>query len=154
MLDFRTLAINAAQGSSWIAEDIRADGQRLVDIQQYTYNVAILDLAAGATGEFSLNIFNDSDFITDALGAACHFTNGQRSPLYGIVQVTDLGTGRTLFDKPAHMAATFGTLGVPLILPVPKTFVRDSKVLIQVTNVATDARDFHINLMGSRIYYA
>jgi hypothetical protein len=160
MFDPYALTLNALQGSTWLADELRADGRKVAGIEQYYYNVEIANLTQFQAGSVTLNLDPDSDFICLALSASVITEApplGQRAPLSGLLQITDMGTGRRFFDEPAYLATVCGGIGIPAILPTPKAFVANTRLQIEFENQSVFAgsnSSFFLVLCGQRVYYA
>lgn len=159
MLDPRALTMNALQGSTWLAQILRADGRRVVNIEQYDYNVEFLGVADNTSQQTTITIEPDSDFAILAMCGQVFttFSGGVNIVPNATAQITDLGSGRAFFARPAMFQTVFGDNGLPLILPAPKALVAGTRLQVEVncnTIVGAGTVDFYINLVGARIYYA
>src|SRR5512139_1353303 len=105
----------------------------------YAYGVDIASLANGASTSQSFSIDTDSDFFmmkfvmqADLAGVALT-SSSDIIPLCTI-QITDGGSSRQMFSRPAALKAVFGNGENPFILPAPRQFSAGSSVTVAITN--------------------
>jgi hypothetical protein len=121
----------------------------------YCYNAEIDALASGGQGSDTVQIQADSDFLVQALSFFCvdDTTNGQITAPYTTIQVTDTGSGTTLFDQAIPILSAFGTAQLPFMLPVPRLFVANSVINVAITNVnSTNNQSYWFNFHGRKIF--
>lgn len=124
----------------------------------FVYNVNALAVAPGATALGAIQIQADSDFELQKLtqfsdiAAAGQTAAGRVLPLVTI-QVTDTGTGRTLFSAPVPIPGIFGDGTIPFILQTSKVFTKNSALQIALTNYdAANTYNVRLQLIGSKIF--
>lgn len=126
----------------------------------YTYssggpNTALAAVASGATATAQVNIQADAAFMIQALTAFAF--NGTTfaevtSPI-ATVQVTDTGSGTTLFDVPQMLRNVFGTASLPLFLPTERVLSPNASLLITVNNInSANALTYQFSFLGQKLY--
>ena len=159
MNDFQRRALDILQQTDYISAVARP-GRKIVNIDYFAYNARIgtdaAPIAAGATGQATVEIQADSDFVLtymsgavqNAIGGALIFN--PNCP----VQITDQGSGKTFFNIPTIMALAFGGGGFPFLLPSPRVINPNTSLLCQANNT-TGGNLFGIYFAfhGARIFY-
>lgn len=115
----------------------------------FVYTMAVTALAPAGTGNDTVNIQADADFIctkmtmmADVAGAGQTF-NTFVVPLVR-VQLTDTGSGRNLFDEAVDISSIGGSGMFPYMLPVTRRFSANST--IQATFNNYDAAQTYANV--------
>lgn len=124
----------------------------------FVYPITFLALAAGAADQGSIQIQADSDFELSKLTffadiAAADETEATRVLALVTVQLTDSGTGRSMFQAPVPIPAIMGDGRIPFILPTPKIFSANASIQVAVANYNT-ATDYNVRiaLIGAKIF--
>lgn len=124
----------------------------------FVYSI-LFSLNAGAATEGAILIQADSDFELQKLSmfatiAAAAQTEATRVLPLATVQLTDTGTGRSVFNAPAAIPALFGDGRIPFILPTTKVFSANASVTVAVANfsAATNYDTLRILLIGSKLF--
>lgn len=106
-------------------------------------------LAPAASVQANLTIQSDSDFewlkasyYANKHGAATPIASDVDVPLS--IQITDTGSGATVFNSAAPIQTVAGRLGLPFVLPVSRLFTKNSTINLVVTNF--DAADTYDNI--------
>lgn len=129
---------------------------RSIDFYSYVLDFSAL-AAAGSTGQ-SFSIDTDSDFMlqklcqtTDIAGAV--ITNATFPVPLVTIQITDGGSSRHLFSRPAAMGSLFGFGAEPFILPAPRVFSAGSTVTVSLVNYsAATAYNIRLAFIGLKKY--
>lgn len=124
----------------------------------FVYPITFTGLAAGAADQGSIQIQADSDFELSKLtffadiAAADQDESTRVLPLI-TVQITDSGTGRSMFSQPLPVPAIMGDGRIPFILPTPKIFSANASVQVAVQSFSA-ATDYNIRiaLIGAKIF--
>lgn len=126
----------------------------------YYYKAIVSTLAAAGSATSIINIEANSDFIwlksayfADVAGAAQ--TDSTRVIPLVRVAITDSGSGRQLQNLPIPIASMGGHEGLPLNLPVPREFQKNSNISITFTNysAATTYANVELTLIGYKKFY-
>jgi len=125
---------------------------RAVDF--FVYSQTFLNIASGATASLDITIQADSDFLALAAVATMRDTGTQAADAdrEAVVNITDSGSGRVIFDRAQDFDNFFGTAQRPAWLPVPKFLARTAAATVQVTNNNAAARDFRVALWGIKVF--
>ena len=124
----------------------------------FAYTLTFASLLAGTAAQGAIQIQSDSDFelskftmFADIAQAAQ--TEATRVLPLVTIQITDTGTGRSLFSSLLPIPAIMGDGRIPFILPVPKIFSANASVAVQVANFA-NATDYNLRLLliGAKIF--
>jgi len=121
----------------------------------YAYSVIIPTIASTAPSSGTTQIQADADFMVQAMSAWVWdlTTNAVVAAPYATVQVSESGSGTTLFDQAVPINNAFGTAQLPFILPVPRLFVANSVISVAVTNVfSANADYFAFTFHGKKLY--
>lgn len=122
------------------------------------YDIDFLALANGSSGSGAIQIRTDSDFELQKLSMfadidAAGQTEATRIIPLVTIQITDTGTGRTLFNQPVAIGAIFGDGRIPFILPTTKIFTKNASVVVDVVNFdAANTYNLRLALIGSKIF--
>ena len=124
----------------------------------FTYESEALALAPAASANDIINIEADSDFILQKLTfeadiAAATQTDSTRVVPLVTVQLIDSGSGRQMMQNPIPIPSIFGTGQLPLILPNPRKFLRNTTIQVAYTNFSA-ATTYNVRLafIGYKIY--
>lgn len=124
----------------------------------FGYTLSFSALLAGSAAQGAIQIQADSDFELSKFTmfadiAAAAETEATRVLPLVTIQITDTGTGRSLFSSPLPIPAIMGDGRIPFILPVPKIFSANASVAVQVANFAV-ATDYNLRLclIGAKIF--
>lgn len=156
MNEFERRALDIAQNSSYLAAYARK-GRDIIDVEYFTYVAETTSIAAnGGTLQSTIQIQSDSDFVMSYMSANAISAAGVITSTPNItVQITDTGSGKTLFSAPAQLSLAFGSQGFPYLLPAPRVFAPNTNVKFDFTNRdAATAYTINYFLSGARIYYA
>lgn len=85
-----------------------------------------IELASGATGNFTINVSSDADFILQAITA--------RATREFVFLMVDSGSDRRLSTQPASAIASFGGVGRAFAPTTPQLFSAATQILIQITD--------------------
>ncbi len=124
----------------------------------FAYTLAFAALGAGAASQGAIQIQADSDFELSKFTmfadiAAADETEATRVLPLVTIQITDTGTGRSLFSSPLPIPAIMGDGRIPFILPVPKIFSANASVAVQVANFnAATTYNLRLLLIGAKIF--
>lgn len=133
--------------------DPRSGQMRAVDF--FVYSTVGIVIAALGAGTADINIQGDSDFLAVAgIGtvrdaAAANAADVDRRVL---VNVTDSGSGRLIFDRAQDFDDVFGTSQRPSWYPVPKFLPRSSTLTVQVTDLRNRASTVRVAFWGIKIF--
>jgi hypothetical protein len=148
--------LQAVQSSAWLANFVRPN-QQLIALEPYTYTGKIASIATGASGNTSIPIQADSDFVCiETTGSVYDNTAAGLVPSpYTTVQVTDSGTGKTFFSDYTLFALVFGIAGYPYYMPTPRIIAPNTSLLVNVVNLdPADTFTYYVAFQGARLYYA
>jgi hypothetical protein len=124
----------------------------------FGYGMDFLTIAAaGGAATSSFNVQSDSDFLITQVQAAVNDPAAPETPLSGsglLVQVTDSGSGRQLYDRQVPLLNVAGTGALPGFYPWPKFIDRSSTVSATITNNRADAQDVRVRLtfVGFKVF--
>ena len=124
----------------------------------FAYTLTFAALLAGTAAQGAIQIQSDSDFELTKFTMFADIAAGAETEATRVlplvtIQITDTGTGRSLFSSPLPIPAIFGDGRIPFILPVPKIFSANASVAVQVGNFAA-ATDYNLRilLIGAKIF--
>lgn len=125
----------------------------------FVYGLDFLNLAAGATATGQIQIQADSDFelqkltfFAERIGQPPPTESTRELPLVTI-QITDSGTGRTLFSRPTPVPSIMGDGRIPFILPTTKVFTKNAAVVVVAQNYAPGAAyNLRLSFIGTKIF--
>lgn len=124
----------------------------------FAYPITFNGLAAGGAAQGAIQIQADSDFELQKLTmfadiASADETEATRVLPLVTVQITDTGTGRSMFSAPVPIPAIYGDGRIPFILPVPKVFSKNSSVAFAVANFS-GATTYNLRLLmvGAKVF--
>lgn len=134
------------------------NGSRTVYEDFYVYQLNFLSLAGATSATGNINIQASSDFVLQKMtyaaniGAAIQQDQTRVIPIVNM-QVTDAGSGNTLFSASTPVSAIMGDGRLPFILPKPKIFPAKSTITVDVSNL-TSATTYNLFLsfIGYRVY--
>ena len=128
----------------------------------YSYSSEVINLGASDNANDSINIQADSDFIIHKLtffaidngqATAAQQTDSTRIIPPVLVQITDQGSGRQIFQDAMPIPNIFGTGSLPFILPSPRRVASNSVLAINYTNLSTTvAYDIYLSFIGIKVY--
>lgn len=125
----------------------------VADMFGYVFPEVAALAAAGGTGQAQVIIQNDSDFECRRLAfsytlADAAYTSSTIPMPNWTVQLTDTGSGRNLFNNavPLVSVANFAG-GLPVDLPWPKIFGRNSTIQVNFTNFDAAVATGRVRLM-------
>lgn len=108
-------------------------------VSNFIYSVESGSINAGTATTDSVTIQADSDFVCEKItiheadgGSGYTFSNFLIPTI--TVQLTDVGSGRALFDEPVYLSAIAGNGFLPYNLPVPHRFSANSKIQASFVN--------------------
>ena len=132
-----------------LAQKIRG---RAVDFFVYSQQLVPLGASAMATAE--IQIQNDSDFIIVAgtLASRDTGTGAIQTDTPFLVQITNGGSGRNLFDRAQDAANIFGTAQRPAWWSVPKFLQGGSTLQVSFQNIIATARNVRFAFWGLKIF--
>lgn len=126
----------------------------------FTYAVTLASIAGGgAQAQASINFEADTEFTVvkmaysaDIAGAAQ--TDSSRVIPLVTVQITDSGSGRNLQNSPIPIHTICGEGGLPMVLPIPRTFAPNSTLTFTFTNesAATTYANLRVVLIGYKTF--
>ncbi len=124
----------------------------------FVYEADFNALAAAASANNNINVQADSDFLLQKITYQADIAGGAQTsstvviPLCTI-QITDGGSGRSLFALPAPIPNIFGTGQIPFILPTPKVFAAKSTITVILANYS-NATTYNIRLsfIGAKLF--
>lgn len=105
----------------------------------FVYEAQTVALGTGANAVDQIQIQADADFILQKLAyqadiAGATQTISSRVVPNVLVQLTDTGSNRQLFQQPVPIPSIFGTGELPFILPNPRLFMKTSVIQIDFTS--------------------
>lgn len=155
MNEFERRALDIAQYSAYLAAYAR-DSKKIVNIEYFTYNVNTGALAAGAGTQSIIQIQSDSDFVMQYMSGVAAVAGGSVDALPNVtVQITDTGSGKTLFSNPTILGLVMGAGGFPFLMPAPRVFAPNTNVKFDLVNQSgTNYGSVSLSMIGARIYYA
>jgi hypothetical protein len=153
MDDFQRRALDIAQTSTYLTYAAR-QGQTISAIEYFVYNLNLTAIPASGTVAGTIQIQADSDFVcTYFAGAQIVPGTGVTNVPTGLIQLTDTGTGKTLFNIPAFGGLVLGLGGYPFLLPAPRTFAAQTSVGVTWQDLtAVDQTSLYFAMAGARIY--
>lgn len=134
-------------------------GQKKYGDDFYVYPAFLGDFTPGFSA--SVNVIIQQDAAFEWIETTCSgFLDGVTAPAQNnavlpiTIQVTDSGSGRSLFFSPVPINTIAGTGAQPFLLPVTKVFVPLSTITIAATS--TDAADTYDDIwfimIGRRVF--
>lgn len=105
----------------------------------YAYAFTESSIASGATQSKTVTIEADANFIAHKLtifasiAGAAVTESSEVLPLV-VLQITDNGSGRNLFNQPVAIPTIVGSGQRPFILPIPRLFRSNSSINFTYTN--------------------
>ena len=113
------------------------DAQYEVDIFALPFNLG--NIASGANAQAQQTIdasyafeWTHSTFVAELHGAAAPALEGQVPEVN--IQITDTGTGKSLFYAPVPISSIAGTARQPFELPMPRLFPKSATITVTATN--------------------
>lgn len=114
------------------------------------------DVVFGTETVLTIETESDSDFIMTGMSmlrsSAAHALNDQFDLV--TIQITDLGTGKTLFNEATEAQMLCGMGGFPFILPIPRVFQPNIKITASLNKLNAGTVHCWLSLQGTRLYYA
>lgn len=155
--------LDTVEMSSYIATFADPDRQILL-IEPYTYSVDALsvNITSAAVQTFNLIMNSDSDFIaTSFAGAASQIAQAaaarsvEFSPAL-LVQITDLSSGKTYFNRATPLGLIAGAMGFPFLLTSPRVIKPRTTLAVGAQGAVAGATygNFHFSIHGAKIFYA
>ena len=121
----------------------------------FAYGTDFVPLAASGTTTNPISINSDSAFL--CLSACLTLTDTTNlivlafRPL--LTMLSEAGGARNLFNTPQHVENIFGTAEEPKYLDVPKVWLPNSTVNVQMQNLDTvNARNVRVTFHGFKIF--
>lgn len=124
----------------------------------FSYDIDFANIAPGGTANGQIQIQADADFELQKLThfsdiAAAGETEATRVLPLVTVQITDTGTGRTMFNAPVPIPSHFGDGRIPFILPTTKTFSKNASISFVLSNYdAANTYNVRLQLIGAKIF--
>ena len=154
MDDFQRRALDIAQTSTYLTY-LAKQGKTISAIEYFAYNLNFTGIGASATVNNNIQIQADSDFVCVYLAGSQQLPSGVTNVQTGLIQLTDTGSGKTLFNIPAFGGLVLGQGGYPFLLPAPRTFAAQTAVSVAWTDLTAVANSsFYFLMHGARIYYS
>lgn len=130
--------------------------QMVEDVFVYEVDFASLAGTTSAVGNFQVQADSSFKWVKAAyfadIAAAIQTDSSRVVPL-ATVQITDSGTGRSLFSSAIPIASFFGTGQLPFILPVQRIFAPNSNVAITVANLtAATTYNIRLSFIGTKLF--
>lgn len=163
MDEFQRRALDIAQTSTYLTYLAR-QGKVISAIEYFAYNLefdGIVNTAPSVTG--NIQIQADSDFVCVYLSGAQTLVSagatsaGALNVQTGLIQLTDTGTGKQLFNTPVFGGLVLGQGGFPFLLPAPRTFAAQTAIKVDWTDLTGTASpsstNFYFLMHGARVYY-
>lgn len=126
----------------------------------FVYGGIILGLSEGSTGSVNIPIQADSDFMMQQLNLAVYDTTSggpvTESTFFATFNITDTGSGATLFSTPLPTSSLTGNGNEPFIFPVSRLWAKNSNLTVTVNNIksGTHACDYFFSLIGHKLFMA
>lgn len=121
----------------------------------YSYSMLFSAVASGATSNQNLQIQADSNFMITELSyfAFDTTTNAAPATFTSTIQLTDTGSGMTLFDRAIPITSVFGTAQLPFVMPISRV-ISANAVLTGTLNagVLANATTIYLVFHGFKIY--
>lgn len=129
----------------------------------FVYELDFLNLAPGDSATGHIQIQADSDFELQKLtffavrltenASDSLITESSRPLPLASIQITDSGTGRSLFSKPVPIPSIMGDGRIPFILPTTKVFTKNASVVVVVNNFSRiTTYDLRLSFIGTKIF--
>jgi hypothetical protein len=123
----------------------------------FQYSVSVTFTATNQRLPLTINLQSDADYVIVKLMADSSDDAGPGSttrPVRGgaLVNVTDQGSQRQLFDQQQPLSSTFGTAQRPFILPMVHRCPRNGTIILDVTNQGTATQRIDFVLGGYKIF--
>lgn len=152
MNDFERRLLDVTQSHAFI-QQVKRQGQNIVAMDFFSYNAAIENVATGATGQATVQVQSDSDFVMTYMSAQVISAGAVVGNPLLTVQVTDTGTGKTFFSSEVFMSLAFGSGGFPFLLPAPRVIAPNTNLLVNLTNTSAATYTTYFSFFGVRVYY-
>ena len=119
--------------------------------------VANTVLTAGGTVTVPIQIQADSYFELVQLNGNVASTDNTTTPSVAnppiTIQITDTGSGRTMFASPTLWGNVVGTAQLPGFMPFPKLFAPSSTVNVTLVNLdGANARNVRLAMIGFKVF--
>lgn len=120
----------------------------------FAYSAQFIPLGAGATASSNIVVQNDSDFLIVAgtLASRDTGTGAIQTDTPFLVQLTDSGSGRNLFDAAQDAANIFGTAQRPAWWTLPKFIKGGSTLVVSLQNLVATARNVRVSFWGVKVF--
>jgi hypothetical protein len=161
MDDFQRRALDIAQTSTYLTYLAR-QGKVINAIEYFSYNLEFDAIPALGSVTGNIQIQSDSDFVCVYMSGAQQLVGpsldnaGVTQTPAGLLQLTDTGTGKTMFNQPVFGGLVLGQGGFPYLLPAPRTFAAQTAIKVDWTdlfNATAQTTNFYFVLQGARVYY-
>lgn len=124
----------------------------------YTANFGAV--ASGDTAQVVVPVQADAFFVLSYITAAQQVETDPDINLASAftLQITDTGAGKTLYSAPSIASLLVGsanafTLGIPILLAVPRVIRPNTNIKLDVTNFGTDNLDgIFISMIGTKVF--
>jgi len=121
----------------------------------FVYTATFGSLAPGASQQIAVQVQADSAFELQKMSfLSVLSTNAVDLSAQLAVQITDSGTGRSIFSAAASVPSVFGSGEIPFILPTSKLFSENASIILVLTNVhaANTYTSTRMSLIGTKIF--
>lgn len=120
----------------------------------FVYTAEFLPLAAGGTAAQNVAIQSDSAFLLTALTRVVTAVDNTTVVTFApmMLQLTDLGSGRALMDRPVHLESLAGTAQLQSTI-FPKFINPASTLGVQLQNLdLVTARNVRLAFLGFKVF--
>jgi len=123
-------------------------------LQYFCYSTDWITLAAivGNTGNATLSIGADANFMARYMTIAVKQANVLVTNWGGSLQINDSGVARDLFNIPTAVQAFQGSGQLPYPFDPPRVFARNSGLVVTFTNNVATATEVQLVLHGSKVF--
>jgi hypothetical protein len=140
-----------------IAAMLEQTKQGVLDLtaQAFSYVLTLANVASGATASGALQILADSAFlIQSTVVTSVDVTTGLLvSNPVGTIQLTDSGSGQSLFSAALPLSSVFGTAQLPFLWTLPRLLKANSTIAAQFTaGTTTNNVTYYLSFNGMKIY--
>lgn len=155
MPDFKAAYTAKVATDGWVKDYVQ-DRVPVLSIDSFGYNARfnIIPAQVGTLQTVIIQTQADSDFLCTGISGS--LTGAVQVVPSLLTQITDLSSGKTLFNKPQLLRQVAGGFGMPFVLPTPKIIHPNTNVQIDATANEGFAAGtiLFITLWGVRVYYA
>lgn len=153
--EFQKRALSIASNLWKVMQDrLNTPRGQIIAEETYWYTHVPTNVPAAGTATVQIPIQADADFDAYYLSATGIQAGAIAASPYMLFQITDTGTGKTLFSTDLLVVLGAGTSGLPYILQNVRTFKMKSNIQITYTNPSATDTIMQTSFGGIKTFFA